>query len=184
LRNAFMGICKEKKVVHKAVRERKYVFFLFVLERDSQRATGLFPTHLKLKRKNFRPSISKSSGAWNTLEKFPSLELLESAFEKGPITSRQKSRHPGDGANLDLDGVLNSLALLLLAGVGLGTHDTTTPVAAGLIVLVGVALLDGGEELGELSLVLSTGLGESQDSGGLKTVELACAHRQNLRALV
>jgi len=69
--------------------------------------------------------------------------------------------------NLDLDGVLNSLALLLLAGVGLGTHDTTTPVAAGLIVLVGVALLDGGEELGELSLVLSTGLGESQDSGGL-----------------
>lgn len=94
--------------------------------------------------------------------------------------SRQdKIKSSRKGANLDLDGVLDSLALLLLAGVGLGTHDTTTPVAAGLIVLVGVAFLDGGEELGELSLVLSTGLGESQDSGGLKIVELAWAHRQD-----
>lgn len=40
-------------------------------------------------------------------------------------------------------------------------------MAAGLLVLVGVALLDGGQELGELSLVLSAGLSESQDSGGL-----------------
>lgn len=40
-------------------------------------------------------------------------------------------------------------------------------MAAGLLVLVGVALLDGGEELGELSLVLGADLGESEDSGGL-----------------
>lgn len=41
-------------------------------------------------------------------------------------------------------------------------------MAAGVLVLVGVALLDGGEELGELSLVLGAGLGESEDSGGLE----------------
>lgn len=40
-------------------------------------------------------------------------------------------------------------------------------MAAGLLVLVGVALLDGGEELGELTLVLSAGLGESEDGRGL-----------------
>lgn len=69
--------------------------------------------------------------------------------------------------SLDLDGSLSSLDLLELLGVGLGAHDTTTPVAAGLLVLVGVALLDGREELGELGLVLSAGLGESENSGGL-----------------
>lgn len=40
-------------------------------------------------------------------------------------------------------------------------------MAAGLLVLVGVALLDGREELGELSLVLGANLGESKDSSGL-----------------
>jgi hypothetical protein len=90
--------------------------------------------------------------------------------------SRQdKIKSSWKGTNLDLDGVLNSLALLLLAGVGLGTHDTTTPVAAGLIVLVGVALLDGGEELGELSLVLSADLSQSQNGGGLKGIKSARA---------
>lgn len=68
---------------------------------------------------------------------------------------------------LNADSGLNGLALLLLAGNGLGTHDTTTPVAAGVLVLVGVALLDGGEELGELSLVLGAGLSESENGGGL-----------------
>lgn len=69
--------------------------------------------------------------------------------------------------SLNLDSVLNGLALLLLAGIGLGTHDTTTPVAAGLLVLVSVALLDGREELGELGLVLGADLGQSQNGGGL-----------------
>lgn len=93
-------------------------------------------------------------------------------FQKGPIPSRQNQVIP-ERINLDLDGVLNSLALLLLAGVGLGAHDTTTPVAAGLVVLVGVALLDGGQELGELSLVLSADLSQSQNGGGLKRIKLA-----------
>ena len=49
-------------------------------------------------------------------------------------------------------------------------------MAARLLVLVGVALLDGGEELGELSLVLVTGLSQSKDSSGL-VIELANAHQ-------
>ena len=73
----------------------------------------------------------------------------------------------GSWSHLDLDSGLGSLALLLLASNGLGAHDTTTPVTAGLLVLVGVALLDGGEELGELTLVLSAGLSESEDGRGL-----------------
>jgi hypothetical protein len=40
-------------------------------------------------------------------------------------------------------------------------------VAAGILVLVGVALLDSGEELGELGLVLGADLGEGEDSSGL-----------------
>lgn len=72
-----------------------------------------------------------------------------------------------DKAFLDLDGGLKGLSLLLGAGNGLGAEDTTTPVAARLLVLVGVALLDGGEELGELSLVLGAGLSQGEDSSGL-----------------
>jgi hypothetical protein len=56
--------------------------------------------------------------------------------------------------SLDTDGGLSSTALLLLAGNGLSTHNTTTPVAAGLLGLVGVTLLDGTEELSKFSLVL------------------------------
>lgn len=40
-------------------------------------------------------------------------------------------------------------------------------MALGLLVLVGVALLDGGEELGELGLVLGADLGNSENSSGL-----------------
>lgn len=70
-------------------------------------------------------------------------------------------------AGLDLDGRLDSLALLLLAIVGLGTHDTTTPVTTVLLVLVRVALLDGGDELGELGVVLGADLGQSENGGSL-----------------
>ena len=69
--------------------------------------------------------------------------------------------------NLDLDGVLDSLALLLGTVIGLLAHDTTTPVAARVLSLVSVALLDGRQELGELGLVLGADLGEGQDGGGL-----------------
>lgn len=142
------------------VRNWRKVFF-FVRTGESK-GHKLLPTHLKLK----ELAVNKLSGAFNT-SCFP-LELFGTLFEGDPVTQKSKSRK----VNLDLDGGLNSLALLLLAGVGLGTHDTTTPVTAGLLVLVGVALLDGGQELGELSLVLGAGLGQSQDGGGLKTVEL------------
>jgi len=73
----------------------------------------------------------------------------------------------GVAAILDLDSGLDSLALLLHAGDGLRTHDTTTPVASLLLVLVVVVLLDGSDELGELGLVLSADLSDSKDSGGL-----------------
>lgn len=74
---------------------------------------------------------------------------------------------------LDLDGGLVDLALLLLAVNSLGAHDTTTPVAAGLLVLVSVALLDGAEELGELGLVLGADLGDSENSRGLVGVSFS-----------
>jgi hypothetical protein len=72
---------------------------------------------------------------------------------------------------LDLDGGLNGLALLLLAVVGLGAHYTTTPVTAVLLVLVGVSLLDGGDELGELGVVLRADLGEGNNSSSLDKLE-------------
>lgn len=74
-------------------------------------------------------------------------------------------------ASLDLDGRLDGLALLLLAIVGLGTHDTTTPVTTVLLVLVRVTLLDGGDELGELGVVLGADLGQSDDGGGLHQLD-------------
>lgn len=52
-------------------------------------------------------------------------------------------------------------------GVSLGAHDTTAPVPPVLLVLVGVARLDGLDEGGELVLVLRLDLGEGEDSGSL-----------------
>lgn len=66
--------------------------------------------------------------------------------------------------------------MLGLAGssLRLGTHDTTAPVALGLLVLLEVALLDGLNELGELVLVLSTDLSDGEGGSGLEQT-LACA---------
>jgi hypothetical protein len=75
--------------------------------------------------------------------------------------------------HLDLDGVVEGLLLLLLLGNSLGTHDTTTPVALGLLVLGHVTILDGGNELGELRGVLRADLGEGEDGSGLRRV-LVC----------
>jgi hypothetical protein len=75
--------------------------------------------------------------------------------------------------HLDLDGVVKGLLLLLLLGNSLGTHDTTTPVALGLLVLGHVTILDGGNELGELRGVLGADLGEGEDGSGLRRV-LVC----------
>jgi len=67
---------------------------------------------------------------------------------------------------LDLDSRLKSLTLLLSAGNSLGTHDTTTPVSLGLLVLLTVALLNGRDQLGKLGLVLGSDLGQSKNSSG------------------
>jgi hypothetical protein len=56
--------------------------------------------------------------------------------------------------NLDLDCAVHSLLLLCGSGIRLGTHDTTTPLSLALLVLVGVSVLDGLDELGKLRLVL------------------------------
>lgn len=74
---------------------------------------------------------------------------------------------PLNNSCLDLDGSVKSLLLLGNEGVGLVAHDSTSPVAAGLLVLVGVSLLDGGDELGELGLVLGADLSKSEDGSGL-----------------
>lgn len=68
---------------------------------------------------------------------------------------------------LDLDGVLDGLPPLVHASVGLGAHDATAPVADGLLVLLEVAVLDGGDELGELVLVLGADLGQSKHGSSL-----------------
>jgi hypothetical protein len=75
---------------------------------------------------------------------------------------------PKPSDRLDLDGRLDSLATLLHAGVGLGTHDATSPVTRSILVVgLEVAVVDSGDELGELSLVLGADLGKGEDSGGL-----------------
>ena len=69
---------------------------------------------------------------------------------------------------LDLDSALDGLPLLLHAGVGLGTHDTTSPVAGSvLVVRLEVTVVDSGDELLELVLVLRADLSEGEDGGGL-----------------
>ena len=69
---------------------------------------------------------------------------------------------------LDLDLLLRTLFLLAGLGLGLGTHDATTPVPLGLLGLLHVALLDGLDELAELGLVLAADLSDGEGSGGLK----------------
>lgn len=68
---------------------------------------------------------------------------------------------------LDLDSALESLPPLVHASVGLGTHDTTSPMADGVLVLLEVTVLDGGAELGELALVLGADLSEGENGSGL-----------------
>ena len=70
-------------------------------------------------------------------------------------------------AALNLDGVVKSLLALLDALLGLEAHDATTPLLASILVLLKVTLLDGGDELGELALVLRADLGEGEDGSGL-----------------
>lgn len=68
---------------------------------------------------------------------------------------------------LDLDGRLQSLLLLLDPSVGLGAHDTTTPLPPGVLAVSQVARLDGTDELGELVLVLGADLSDGEDGSSL-----------------
>lgn len=100
--------------------------------------------------------------------------MPDHAFPVNRIKSELQSR------NLDLDGGLNCLPLLLHGGVSLGTHDATTPLAASILRVGQVAILDGGNKLGQLALVLGADLGEGEDSGGLSEVKSAKVHQQAL----
>lgn len=93
---------------------------------------------------------------------------VRKAFPRCHFTENARKLQPNcQSRHLDLDGLLKGLALLLLASVGLGTHDSTTPVALGLLGLLKVTLLDGGDELGELRVVLGADLGDGEDGSGL-----------------
>ena len=74
--------------------------------------------------------------------------------------------------HLDLDFTLSPLLLLALEGLGLGAHDTTTPVSAGLLILVQETLLDGLSDLGKFALVLAADLSDSESSRGLSYVSV------------
>ena len=77
----------------------------------------------------------------------------------------------------DLDLTVGTLTLLALASLGLGTHDTTTPVTLGLLVLVHVAFLDGLDELGKLRLVFAADLGDGESGGSLESISKAHARK-------
>jgi len=76
---------------------------------------------------------------------------------------------------LDLYGRLQRLAFLLRARKCLLPHDASAPVALGLLVFVGVAFLDGGDEFGEFGFVFGFHFGEGEDG-----CCLCCIARFNL----
>lgn len=82
--------------------------------------------------------------------------------------------------DLDLGSSLQSLLLLDDLHLSLGTHDTTTPLSAGLVMLLEVTILDSGDELGQLVLVLGADLSDGEDSSGLGLVR----YRSNFIDLV
>lgn len=66
-----------------------------------------------------------------------------------------------------LNAVLQSLASLLHLGVGLLSHNTTTPLAACSFVLLRVTLPHGLHKLGQFTRISTFDLSQSKDSGGL-----------------
>ena len=87
------------------------------------------------------------------------------------VLKKEEGRHTkGKTAwiRLYLDLALDSLLDLPLVGLGLGAHDTTTPVPLGLLVLLHVALLDGLDELAEVGLVFAADLGDGECGCGLE----------------
>lgn len=52
-------------------------------------------------------------------------------------------------------------------GVGLSSHDTTSPVPLGLLILLEVALLDSGDEFGKIAFILTTDFSQGKNGSGL-----------------
>jgi len=69
--------------------------------------------------------------------------------------------------HLDLNRTLYSLSLLLLPGLGLHTHNTTTPVSSVLLILAGITLIDRRHKFAQLGLIIPLDFGESKHGGGL-----------------
>jgi len=68
---------------------------------------------------------------------------------------------------LNLNGSVQSSLLLDFTSLGLESQNTTTPLASGLLVLLNITLLDGGNKLRQLRFVLRSHFSESKDSGSL-----------------
>ena len=87
--------------------------------------------------------------------------------------------------HLDLDSALDRLPALLHTSVGLGTHDTASPVTRSvLVVRLEVAFVDSGDKLGQLGLVLRADLGKGEDGSGLlvnDSTETSLALNDNVR---
>lgn len=75
-------------------------------------------------------------------------------------------------AALDLDSRLESLLLLLDFLLGLGSHDTATPLSPAVLRLLYVSAFDRLNELGELALVLGSDLSQGQDGSRLRSVSI------------
>ncbi len=72
-----------------------------------------------------------------------------------------------DVTTSNLNGTLQSLALLLLPRLRLGSHDATTPVSLHLLVLVRVSFLDGRHQLRQVGFILGAHFGESDHGSSL-----------------
>lgn len=69
--------------------------------------------------------------------------------------------------NLNTERVLKDALLLSDLSGGLSTEDTTTPLSAGLIVLLSVVGLNGGDEVRKGSLVSGLDIGQSNNGSSL-----------------
>ena len=85
-----------------------------------------------------------------------------------PIPNASLQTRPSKKRPLNLESGLLGLLALGNARLGLDAHDATTPLLAGVLVLLEISLLDGRDELGQLVLVLGADLGQGEDSGGLE----------------
>ena len=110
---------------------------------------------------------------WTVLGIFTLLRrILYYGNTERPTTSPDNDMSTAWIEALDLDRGLKRLALLLLPRVGLGTHDSATPLASTILVLICVALFDSRNELTEVGLILGSDLSQGNGSGSLRANSL------------